>query len=315
MTQIVQAVPNFSEGRDPEFALAVADAFARTGCEVLHTTSDPDHHRSVVTAVGSPGSIEAGAVEVAMIAFARIDMRRHHGVHPRVGALDVLPFVPMQAIDTADTVRLARRAGARIADLGVPVYFYARASEPPGRGLAPIRRGGFEGLADDGASGRPEADLPGKDKKRRKLHRFAHPSAGAACVGVRRVLLAWNVDVSGIRPEAARAVAARIRETGGGFRGLRALALQLPAQGRLQISMNLEDPAATDPRGVYDAIRLQVEQAGGRLEGTEVIGMLPDALCDPAVAREMRVRDWSEERILCRRVEGFARRLPPRGGP
>ena len=311
MTQVIEAVPNFSEGRDPGFVEAVADAFARAGCEVLHTTMDPDHHRSVVTVIGRPRRVEEGAVAAARLAMERIDLRRHRGVHPRVGALDVLPFVPLEGVGMRAARRSAHRAGARIAALGVPVYFYARASKPPGRTLASVRRGGFEALRE--GRGHPGgADLPGRDPGGAALQRFAHPSAGAVCVGARAVLLAWNIDVEGLALEAAKGIAAGIRETGGGFRGLRALALHLPRQGRTQISMNLEDPAATDPLAVFARIERESVRLGGRVGGTEVVGMAPDALASPDAVRALRVRDWSEDRVLSRRVDSW---LAERGAP
>ena len=320
--EVVEAVPNFSEGRDPEFVGAAAAAFADAGCEVLHTTMDPDHHRSVVTAIGSPASVEEGAVAAAALALERIDLRRHRGVHPRVGALDVLPFVPLHGIGMAGAAKLAHRAAARIARLGIPVYLYGAASKPEGRGLASIRRGGFEALTARPRPGRTAADLSGRSDGRpaasgtaTQAHRFAHPTAGATCVGAREVLLAWNVDVEGVAPAAARGIAAGIREAGGGFAGLRALALLLRGQNRLQISMNLEDPAATDPLDVFRTIEGRVRDLGGRVTGTEVIGMLPDQV-PPEAARRMRVRDWSEERMLGRCVRAYlAARSALDGGP
>lgn len=331
MTEVVETVPNFSEGRDPEFVGAAAAAFTDAGCEVLHTTMDPDHHRSVITAMGSPAAVEDGAVAAAALALERIDMRRHRGVHPRIGALDVLPFVPLHGMDMAGAAALAHRAAARIARLGIPVYLYGAASKPQGRGLASIRRGGFEALAAGPQRGRAAADLPGRGLGRAAagrhggdvgraaeptadahLHRFAHPTAGAACVGAREVLLAWNVDIEGVALAAARRIAAGIREAGGGFAGLRALALLLRGQNRLQIAMNLEDPAATDPFVVFRTIERRVRELGGRVAGTEVIGMLPDQV-PPGTARRMRVRDWSEDRMLRRRVQSYLAARSPAG--
>lgn len=314
MTEVVETVPNFSEGRDPGFVSAAAAAFARAGCEVLHTTMDPDHHRSVITAIGPSGAVVEGAVAAAALALERIDMRAHVGVHPRIGALDVLPFVPLHGIDMAGAAALARRAAARIARLGMPVYLYGAASEPPGVGLASIRRGGFEALAarseDDGTA----ADLPGRGGLRTRQYRFAHPTAGAVCVGAREVLLAWNVDIEGVGLDSARSIAAGIREAGGGFAGLRALALRLREQDRLQISMNLENPAATDPLEVFESIERRVRRLGGRVMETEVIGMLPDQV-PPEAARRMRVLDWSMERMLHHRVRSFlAARTPSEDG-
>jgi len=299
---VLQAVPNFSEGRDAAFATAAAAAFERTGCDVVDASSDPDHHRSVVTVLGPPGAVEDGAVSAAALAVDWIDLRRHQGAHPRVGALDVLPFVPLRGLSMDDAAACARRAGDRIAGLGVPVYFYGRASRPPGSGLAAIRRGGYEALARAAPGSRPAADLPGLNAASLPTHPFVHPSAGATCVGARPVLLAWNVDLEGVDLVAARRIAAAVRETGGGFRGLRAMAVLLPRQRRLQVSMNLEDLQATSPEAVYRAIERKVREQGGRTVGTEVVGAIPDALASPAVARALGVRCWSEDRLLERRV-------------
>ena len=310
MTPVVEAVPNFSEGRDPALADAVAAVFARAGCEVFHVTADPDHHRSVVTVAGPPRAVEEGSVAAAKVALQEIDMRRHQGVHPRVGAMDVLPFVPLHDISMGETARLARRTGRRIAALGIPVYFYAHASTPPGRQLASIRRGGFEALATAGPS--RQADLPGRSATG-ELMRFAHPTAGAVCVGARPVLLAWNVDLEGVSEADARGVAAAVRESGGGFVGLRAIGVRLPKQGRLQVSMNLEDPGATDPATVVRAIERLVGERGGRVAGAEVIGMIPDPLADPSAAQAARVVEWSEERLLGRRVADYLASAGPAG--
>ncbi len=315
----MEAVPNFSEGRDPDFVSAVAGAFLRTGCGVLHTDRDPDHNRCVVTVIGGPAQVEEGAVAAAGIALERIDMRDHRGVHPRVGALDVLPFVPLRGMGMSGAVALARRAAARIGRLGIPVYHYGRASEPAGRTLASIRRGGFEALVSEAAAGRGRADVPGRAGDGAPAHRRAHPTAGAACVGAREVLLAWNVDVEGLSPKDAGRIAATVRESGGGFRGLRAMAVFLPQQSRTQVSMNLETPETTDPMEVFEAIEREVARGGGRVVGTEVIGLAPDAVTDSA-ARAMGIRDWSRDRILSRRVEawaaaGGARQAAPGGNP
>ena len=306
---VVEAVPNFSEGRDPGFVSEVADAFVRTGCEVLHTTSDPDHNRSVVTVVGSPRAVEDGAVKAARLARRHVDMRGHRGVHPRVGALDVLPFVPLQGMDMSGAVKMASRVGDRIARLGIPVYFYGMASRPPGRGLPSIRRGGFEALVAEEPAGRRPADIPGLDGNGNPVHRFAHPTAGAMCVGARNVLLAWNVDIDGVCLEEARKVASGIRESGGGFRGLRALALFLPRQGRTQVSMSLETPDETDPMEVFAAIESAVGRLGGRVVGTEVVGMASDAVTD-VVAHAMDIRDWSPDMILSRRIAAHVKANP-----
>lgn len=301
MTPIVEVVPNFSEGRDRSFAEAVADAFAAAGADVLDLSLDPDHNRSVVTAIGAPGAVVEGSVAAARIARDRVDLRKHEGVHPRIGALDVLPFVPLEGMTTSEAVDLARSVASQIAGLGLPVYFYGQASEPPGRGLADLRRGGFERLSHPDDPRR--ADLPGRAPgEQAPAFPRVHPTAGATCVGVRPVLLAWNVDVSGVALEDLAAIAATLRETGGGFQGLRALALDLPRQGRMQISMNLEDPEQTNPMAVFSALEAEVLRHHGQVVETEVIGMLPDALSGPEVPARIRLRDPGEHRVLSRRV-------------
>jgi glutamate formiminotransferase len=178
--------------------------------------------------------------------------------------------------------------------MGVPVYYYGMASDPPGRRLSTLRKGGFEGIRDRIAAGLVPDEPPGA--------RLPHPSAGVTCVGAREVLLAWNVYVEGLSLVDARAVAAKIREAGGGFRGLRALGLHLPACDRVQISMNLEDPARTSPMEVFEAIEREVSRRGGRIVETEIIGMAPDALVHPSAANRLLLPDLGAARVLSRRV-------------
>jgi len=297
MMKVLEAVPNFSEGRDMETVRALVDVIAATGVDVLDWSADADHNRAVVTYIGDPPSVEAASVASARFALEHIDLRRHRGVHPRVGALDVLPFVPLRGLDMADAVASARRVGREIANMGVPVFFYGQASDPPGRRLAALRRGGFEALVDGFAEGRLP-DLP-KDAHR------PHPTAGVTCVGAREVLLAWNVFVTGIDASEAREIAGSIRERGGGFKGLRALGLRLPDQDRVQISMNLEDPVGTSPLDVFAAIEDSVAARGGSIAETQVIGMIPDTLVHPAAVDRLLLSDFGPARVLSRRVAEY----------
>jgi glutamate formiminotransferase len=222
-------------------------------------------------------------------------------VHPRIGALDVLPFVPLTGLSMADARTSAHRVGARIAhDLGVPVFFYADASQPPGRTLPELRRGGFEALSERWPDDRVPDLLPPN-----YAHPGAHPTAGASCVGARELLLAWNVLVSGIPFDVASAIAESLRERTGGFAGVRALALHLPSRGALQISMNLEQLEATPPMVVFRRLETLVTQAGGRIEATEVIGMIPDALVLSAAADRLRLSSPSTERLLSKRLLAY----------
>ncbi|HSK18402.1 MAG TPA: glutamate formimidoyltransferase [Longimicrobiales bacterium] len=294
--RLLEAVPNFSEGRDPAVVLAIVDAMRAEGAEVLDWSADADHHRSVVTLVGPPHVVENAAVAAARVAVERIDLNRHQGVHPRVGALDVLPFVPVAGATIADARASARRVGQRLSrELGIPVYFYGAASEPPGRPLSALRKGGFETLRSAWPTDRP-ADLVPDGWP----HRGAHPTAGVTCVGARPVLLAWNVFVSGIDDDTARRIARSLRETEGGFLGVRALALRLPATSRLQISMNVENVEMASPMDVFRRLETLVHEAGGAVDETEIIGMLPDQLLWGAAADRLKLAPDTARRLLSR---------------
>lgn len=297
MVKVMEAVPNFSEGRDLAKIEALVTTIEAFDVEVLDWSADPDHHRSVITYIGAPDDVEVAAVAAARFAAEHIDLTRHQGVHPRVGALDVLPFVPLHGVTMADAVATARRAGEAIAALGVPVYFYGQAADPPGRGLAELRRGGFEALGRGWPEGR-RPDLPFDAVG-------PHPTAGVTCVGARPILLAWNVVVTGIDVSDAREIASSIRERGGGFPGLRALGLRLEEQGRVQISMNLEDPERVLPLDVFGRIEAEVRRRGGDVVETEVIGMMPDTLVLTDSVGRLKLPDLGTARVLSHRVAEY----------
>ena len=294
--RLLEAVPNFSEGRDPAVVEAIVHAMTTAGVDVLDWSADADHHRAVVTLVGPPEAVENAAVAGARVAIERIDLNLHGGVHPRVGALDVLPFVPLTGLSLADARASARRVGARLAtELGVPVYYYGAASEPPGRPLSALRRGGFETLRVAWPPHQPPDVLPAQWQ-----HAGAHPTAGVTCVGARNLLLAWNVFVAGIGIDTARHIAAQIREARGGFLGVRALALRLPLTERLQISMNVEDVRLTPPMDVFRRVEELVHAQGGAIVETEIIGMLPDELVWGAAADRLKLSPDTARRLLSR---------------
>jgi glutamate formiminotransferase len=296
--RLLEAVPNFSEGRDIAVIEDIVAAMRDTGAHVLDWSADADHHRSVVTLVGSPETVENAAVAAARVARDRINLKQHRGVHPRVGALDVMPFVPLAGMTMADARASARRVGARLAtELGLPVFFYGAASDPPGRPLAVLRRGGFETMQASWPADRQPDLLP-----ERWQHAGAHPTAGITCVGARRLLLAWNVYVNGIDDATAGEVARSVRESSGGLAGVRALALRLPSTGRLQISMNLEDMVRTPPMTVFSAVEASVRAAGGEVEETEIIGMVPDELVLGAAADRLKLSAGATARLLSPRL-------------
>lgn len=298
MVPVLEAVPNFSEGRDLDVVRGLVRVVENAGAEVLDWSADPDHNRSVLTFVAPPARVEEASVAVARAAVDSIDLRRHRGVHPRIGALDVLPFVPLHGLEMSRAVESARRVARRLAEeVGVPVYLYGRASEPPGRPLHELRRGGFEALRDGfSAERRPDVIPPGWE------HPGVHPSAGATCVGARPVLLAWNVFVEGVDVAAAKRVARKVRETGGGFPGLRALGLELREREAVQISMNLEDLDRTSPFQVFLTLEELIRGEGGRVAGTEVIGLVPDTLVFAAAEDRLQLVDSDSSRILSEKL-------------
>ncbi|MCI0432161.1 MAG: glutamate formimidoyltransferase [Gemmatimonadetes bacterium] len=308
--RLLESVPNFSEGRDAAVVRDIVDAMRGAGADVLDWTADPDHHRSVVTVVGAPAAVENAAVAAARVALERIDLQRHQGVHPRIGAIDVLPFVPVSGLTMAEAVMSARRVGARIAEeVGIPVFFYAHASTPPGRTLAELRRGGWEALVGEWPADREPDILP-----ERWSHPGAHPTAGAVCVGARNVLLAWNVVVRGVTLDELKRIAGRLRESGGGIRGLRAIAVRLRLRAELQLSMNLEDVDQAEPMAVFRRIESEIAERGGEIVRTEVVGLVPDRLATSAAADRIRLEAGAEARLLSQRlfshVAGTMSRLP-----
>ena len=294
MLPVLEAIPNFSEGKDLDLLRAVVEVITRSGVEVLDWSADPHHNRSVVTFIGEPQAVEAAAVAAAVFSLEHLDLREHQGVHPRVGALDVLPFVPLQGLEFADAVESAHRVGAKLSELGLPVYFYGLASSPPGRRLADIRPGGFEALCERFPEGR-EPDLAAGRSA-------AHPTAGVTCVGAREGLLAWNLYVEGVGLDRVHSLAAEVRESGGGFASLRALAFELEPGGRIQFSMNLEDMERTSPFDVFRYVEERLQSWGGRVAGTEVIGMIPDPLVLPAAADRLHLLDSFPSRLLSARL-------------
>lgn len=266
-----EIVPNVSEGRDPAVIEACVAALEDAGARVVHRTSDAVHHRSVITAIGSGSQVVAAAVALAGVASERIDLRAHRGAHPRIGALDVLPFVPLADATLADAVVLAHRAAARIwRELGIPTYLYGAAASAPHRAqLADVRRGEFEGLA--ARAGDPAwrfdyGDLP-------------HPGAGAIAIGARGFLIAFNVELASDDLALARAIARRLRERGGGLRTLRCLGLRL-APGRVQVSCNLTDVDAVPLYRVTELVRRAAARAGVTVARSELIGLAPQRAFD-----------------------------------
>lgn len=267
---VALAVPNVSEGRDPDVIAALVGACRVPGARVLGVHSDPDHHRSVITIAGDPLAVQDALVALAGECVDRIDVRRHRGVHPRTGALDVAPIVALTPDDLPLACEVATGLAARLGtELNLPVFLYGEVASDPER-IRPrdFRRGGVERLAravDDGELV-PDAGP----------HRL-HPSAGAVLVGARLPLIAMNVWLPDGTLTDARAIAARVREDGGGLPGLRALGLYLPDAGMAQVSMNIENYPLAAPARVVEAVRREAGALGIGVGDTELVGLIPTA--------------------------------------
>ncbi len=285
---MLECVPNFSEGRDEAVVRAIVDAIGSApGVVVLGWESDADHHRSVVTFAGSAETVVEGAVRGAGKAAELIDLNRHHGKHPRVGAADVIPFIPLAGSTMKDAVAAAHRAGEEIwRRFGVPVYFYEAAARRTDRKrLERVRRTGFDGLPPDIGT------LAG------------HATAGAAMVGARGFLIAYNVDLETPDPAVARTIAGIIRESSGGFRYVKALGLYLPSRNCAQVSMNLINFAETPLEELFRVIQKEAERLGTRVAGCELIGFIPRGAFQTAPDFFRRAGNFDESRIVENRIE------------
>jgi glutamate formiminotransferase len=264
---LFEIVPNLSEGRNDATIDAAAAAAEACGARVLHRTSDPAHNRSVLTIAGSASEVLDASVALAGVAAERIDLRTHRGVHPRIGALDVLPFVPLRDASLADAAALARAAGERIWErLRIPAFLYGAAATNPARVLlAEVRKGEFEGLEARFAdpAWRPDTGTIAR-----------HESAGAIAIGARNVLIAYNVELATGDLAVARAIARELRERGGGLRSLRALGLRLDPQ-RVQVSLNVTDYQAVPLYRLYELVAHLARRHGTGVTGSELIGCLP----------------------------------------
>ncbi|HSU33242.1 MAG TPA: glutamate formimidoyltransferase [Bryobacteraceae bacterium] len=297
---MIECVPNFSEGRDKTVIDAIEEAVNSVpGTLVLHRTSDEDHNRSVLTfAAGAEQVIEA-AVRATAKAAELIDLTRHRGVHPRVGALDVLPFVPLGEATLAECVLIARRAGERIwNELGIPVYFYEAAATRPSRmKLEDVRRGQFEGLR--------EAALTDESKRPDLGGPALHPTAGAVIVGARKFLIAYNVNLRSSDLHVAQSIAKRVRTSSGGLPAVKALGLPLESRRLVQVSMNLTDFEQTPVHVVYEEVRRLAAEQGVEIEESELIGLMPRRALEMAAAGFLKLRDFDTQRVVENRIEAM----------
>lgn len=291
MKSILLSAPNISEGRNKDVVEQVADAVKSVaGVNLLDYSSDPDHNRSVFTFLGEPEAVLQAAEALAIKAFELIDMRQQHGTHPRVGAVDVVPFIPVRNIETAQAVEIARRFGKFVGALGVPVYYYEDAATRPERTNLPnIRKGEYEGLAE-------------------KLHDPAwqpdegptifNPKSGALVTGARFPLVAFNVNLNTTDVTIAERIAKSVRYINGGYRYVRALGLPLPDKGMVQVSMNLINYSKTPIPRVLETIRAEAARYGVSIVGTELIGSVPLGALEEVVKYYLQTHDFSLAQII-----------------
>jgi glutamate formiminotransferase/formiminotetrahydrofolate cyclodeaminase len=294
--KLVECVPNFSEGRDPAVIDAIRAAIAAVeGVAVLDVSSDPSHNRSVLTFVAPMDRAVDAALAGMREAASRIDLTKHEGEHPRIGATDVVPFVPLEGSTMEDCVLLANALGERAAtELGIPVYLYERAARRPDRAnLADVRRGEFEGLRHEIATNPARRPDFGEAK--------VHPTAGATAVGARPFLVAFNVYLGAAsNMEVAREVAKAVRHSTGGLRHVKALGLEV--DGQAQVSMNLVDLEGTPLHRAYEMVRMEAAAHGVTPTWSEVVGLVPERALFDAGARHLQLRGFTPQIVLDRRV-------------
>jgi glutamate formiminotransferase / 5-formyltetrahydrofolate cyclo-ligase len=282
----LESVPNFSEGREQATLDALADALGGPA-KLLDVHADVDHNRSVFTLVGDENELVDALLAAIACARDRIDLRTHEGAHPRVGAADVVPVVPISRDDLPRALGSAKELARRVGnDLGLPVFLYGELA--PGRGPAFFRRGGPAELQRRIDAGELKPDFgPAR----------LHESAGAVLVGARRPLIAFNVNLEG-ELEAAREVAAIVRESGGGFPGVRALGLELPSSGLVQVSMNVEDWEAAALHDIVERVEQEALLRGATVVGSELVGLMPAGAAAAAAGAMLRIDGFDSSRVL-----------------
>ena len=296
MSAIVGVVPNFSEGRRRNVIDAIVEALDVEGARVVFSEADPDHHRLDTTVLGDADAVRRSAVAGVATAVERIDMFEHRGGHPRMGAADVVPFMPVRKVTMDECVSLARDVGHELAEtLDLPVYLYGEAAlVPERRSLADVRKGEFEGLRGAVAAGDRLPDFGPHEIGR----------AGATAVGARKPLVAFNTYLSGNDEGAAKDIARAVRESSGGLPAVRAIGFAVPERGSVTVSMNLVDFEVTSIRAAFDAVAKEASARGMEIADSEIVGLAPEAALPPGDGEYVRLKGFApEEQILERLVE------------
>jgi glutamate formiminotransferase len=295
--KLVECVPNVSEGRDREVIAAMAEAIRSVpNVFLLDVQSDPDHHRSVFTFVGEPEAVAEAVFRLFEAALPRIDLRRHRGEHPRMGAVDVVPFVPVRGVTIADCVELAKKVGEEIwRRFRVPAYLYGEAATRPERAdLSEIRKGEFEGFFEKIKDPKWQPDFGEPE---------VHPTAGVTAVGAREFLIAFNVNLGTSDLRVAKEIAKAVRFSSGGLRYVKALGMELKERGIVQVSMNLTNFRKTPLPRVLELVRREAARFGVPVVGTEIVGLIPEEALVQVAEYYLQLEKFSLGQVLERRIE------------
>lgn len=293
MEKIIESVPNFSIGRNEAYVQPIVDSIRSVGAElkVANHSFDIDHGRLVVTVFGEGDSLRDGIFQGVKKAVQLIDLNDHKGVHPCMGAVDVIPFIPIRKATFNDCVKLRNEVSQRIADeLGIPVYIYGNIARLPERKeLSSVRKGGIEGVAERICTPEGKPDY-GPSR--------LHPTAGAVAVGARDILIAFNVNLSTKDLQAAKDIADKIREKNGGLRGVRAIGVPLDSKNIAQVAINIVNYKSSSIKQVFDAVKAEAQKRGIPVADSEIIGLVPKDAMFPGMKEYLKLEDWDTRRII-----------------
>lgn len=296
--QLLECVPNISEGKDSDKIASIAEEIKKhKKIRLLNISSDRDHHRSVFTFVGEPGAVKEAALSFALKAIDLIDMREHQGEHPRLGAVDVVPFVPIHGVDMEEAVRIAREFGKELGRRGIPIFFYEEAAlRTERRELPAIRKGEYEGLPEKLKDPRWNPD---------EGPVVFNPKFGATVVGARFPLVAYNVNLRSEDVSLAKEIARKVRFKDGGFPHVRAMGVELKEKVMVQVSMNLTHYRVTNIPKVYEFIRTEAMKRGIEIEGSEIVGLVPLAVLEGIVQHYLKYPEFSTDQVIEQRILEF----------
>lgn len=295
-SKIMECVPNFSEGRDLEKIEKIVSAFrAKEGVKLLDYSNDTDHNRCVVTVVGEPEALKAAVIEAVGTAVELIDLNKHEGQHPRMGAVDVVPFIPIKGCTMDDAVVMSKEVGAKIAELyNLPVFLYEKSASAPYReNLAAVRKGEFEGMAEKIKQPEWHPDFGPAER---------HATAGTVAVGARMPLVAFNINLNTPSLDIAHSIAKRIRFIGGGLRFCKAMGVDLTERGITQVSINMTDYSKTALYQAFEMVKYEARRYGVSIVGSEIIGLVPMAALIDTAEYYLGIENFSMDQVLEARI-------------